>query len=104
MISIFFLLNENKKIYLVTSINKLDENIINNYDFIFIIPDFINSIPNHFVNFVINTDSLIEMPNNCIITYLKLINKIIKFDGYFYENNAICNNINFVRENEKIFK
>ena len=83
-IALYFTLFPNKKFLLPNEILNQDKLDLKNYDFIFLLPDQINLIPNESVNFGINTQSFMEMDESEVDNYLQFFNIKTKYNGYFF--------------------
>lgn len=88
-ISFLFSIFPEKKYLLPNEIKDLDITNINKYDFIFLTPEQTELISENSVNFVINTQSFMEMDKNEVENYLKLFDRILKNYGHFFCSNRL---------------
>lgn len=80
----------NSKILLPNEIDhQIDEKIMNDYDFIFLTPHQINLIKENSIDLSINTSSFHEMNKKQISEYFRLIQKVSKKNGYFFNTNSV---------------
>ncbi len=88
-ISFLFSIFPEKKYLLPNEIENLNSLNIDKYDFIFLTPEQTELVPKNSVNFVINTQSFMEMDKNEVENYLKLFDRILKNYGYFFCSNRL---------------
>ena len=88
-IALYFTLFSNKRFLLPNEILNQDKLDLEKYDFIFLLPDQINLIPNESVNFGINTQSFMEMDEREVDNYLQFFNIKTKYNGYFFCSNRL---------------
>ena len=80
----------NAKILLPNEINeKVGEDALLNYDFIFLTPGQITLLEENLIDLFINTSSFAEMNMSQIEKYINLIQKVGKQDSFFFCNNSI---------------
>lgn len=60
-----------------------------NYDFIFLIPEQINMLNDYKADFIVNTESFMEMDYSEIEKYFKFINESLTDGGYFFCSNRV---------------
>ena len=91
-LSIPFLKNlfPDSKILLPNEINqKINYEILQNYDFVFLTPNQIKDLEENLVDLFINTGSFQEMHMSQIEKYLNAIQKVAKKDSFFFNSNRV---------------
>lgn len=68
---------------------KINEKLMEKYDFIFLTPSQINLLEDNIIDLSINTNSFGEMNINQINQYLDLIQRVSKSGSYFFNTNRI---------------
>ncbi len=69
--------------------DKIDQSLIEKYDFIFLTPGQLNTVSENIVDLSINTDSFQEMNLEQVNLYLDLIQRASKKNSYFFIKNRI---------------
>ncbi len=65
------------------------DKLIDEYDFIILPTWAISHIPDNFVDLYIATGSIAEMPEHFAQMYLDVVDRTLKYDGYFYTNSRV---------------
>ena len=80
----------NAKILLPNEINeKINKDVLLNYDFIFLTPSQITLLEENLIDLFINTSSFMEMNMSQIEKYIKLIQKVGKQGSFFFCSNNV---------------
>ena len=69
--------------------NKINTQLLEKYDFIFLTPDKINLLEDNLIDLSINTNSFGEMQIDQVNKYLKLIQRVSKNGSFFFNTNRI---------------
>ena len=80
----------NAKILLPNEVNsEIDDDILAQYDFIFLTPSQLKFVKENTIDLAINTSSFHEMEKTQIAEYIQFIQKVCKNHSFFFNTNSV---------------